>query len=56
MLITARENDVSLLGLKLAERVLNCRHLEKGRYPKEYTNKKKGLIPKCGHMEKGIKP
>ena len=56
MLITARENDVWLLGLKLAERILICRHLEKGKYPKECTDEKRGSVLDCGHMEKGRKP
>ena len=56
MLITARENNVQLLGLKLANRIHNRRHFEKGKYPKECTDKKKGSVPNCRHMKKGRSP
>ena len=42
MLITARVNEIWLLGLKLAERILNCRHLVKGKYPENMQIRKRG--------------
>ena len=56
MMITARENNIGLLGLKLAERIHACRHLKKGKYPKGCTDRKKAYVPGCRHMEKGMKP
>ena len=56
MLITARGNDICLLGLKITDRIPNHGHLEKRRYPNKWTEKLFVYYPECRHTVKGSVP